>query len=730
MKCALALISLFAGSPALAAYASPSHTLGGSPTYRVPELLLPAVDTQALLDQDEILDPQALPARFAAPIPTDISPDTHGRWETLPNGDRLWRLHLVSPDALSLNLFFRHYELPDGAELHLYNPETGFAQGPYGAADNNSHGELWTPVVLGDRLMVELLVPAKAAFEPELLIARAHHGYRYFGTLETPAGPSPDQGSCNIDVICPEGDDWRTEIRSEAVYQLSGYWTCSGQMLNMVSREFKPYFLTANHCGISSGNAQSLVVYWNYESPSCGRLSGGSLNQNQRGASLRASRSFSDFCLVELDETPDAEWNVSYSGWDASDAVAQSCVAIHHPGTDEKAISFNTDRLISDAYLGNGNDGSHWQVNNWERGTTEPGSSGSGIWSPDHHLVGQLHGGYASCSSITADWYGKFSESWDRGTSASSRLKDWLDPDDTGIEVVDTSDPTPPAPILRFANSEFVDDCDGTSNGVLEPGETVTVDAEFEAFYGTIEGIQGRLRSLTPGVSMVDSIATWPDLAAGERSGPDSPFVIRLSSSVKCGTDLEFAVHVQYDGGTVSTSLDAPVGALGASSGTFVKRANIRIPDNNSAGVGSVLKVTGQASLLSLLVGVDISHTYVGDLAVSLTSPAGKTVQLLDRPGHPGDSCNNNDMLVAFDDEATTDLENHCAGSNPWFRGFGLPAQSLAEFRGAPINGDWTLTVQDRASQDSGTLNRWGIRFFDSDSAICDPCESLAQTGR
>jgi hypothetical protein len=63
------------------------------------------------------------------------------------------------------------------------------------------------------------------------------------------------------------------------------------------------------------------------------------------------------------------------------------------------------------------------------------------LWDPDHHLVGQLHGGYASCSSITSDYYGRLSRSWNGGGSSSNRLSDWLDPNGTGLLVLEGRDP-------------------------------------------------------------------------------------------------------------------------------------------------------------------------------------------------------------------------------------------------------------------------------------------------
>ncbi len=100
------------------------------------------------------------------------------------------------------------------------------------------------------------------------------------------------------------------------------------------------------------------------------------------------------------------------------------------------AISFNDNAVTSTDYLSYTVDATanHWRVDDWEDGTTEGGSSGSCLWDEfTQRCVGQLHGGYASCSSITSDWYGKLSVSWTGGGTDDSRLSNWLDPGDTGV---------------------------------------------------------------------------------------------------------------------------------------------------------------------------------------------------------------------------------------------------------------------------------------------------------
>ena len=92
-------------------------------------------------------------------------------------------------------------------------------------------------------------------------------------------------------------------------------------------------------------------------------------------------------------------------------------------------------KKISFDYNNASNAGNYWDVNQWEDGTTEPGSSGSPLFDGNtQRIIGQLYGGTASCTSITYDTYGKVSTSWSLG------LSDYLDPDNTGTNFIDGID--------------------------------------------------------------------------------------------------------------------------------------------------------------------------------------------------------------------------------------------------------------------------------------------------
>ena len=406
-----------------------------------------AAETRQREDRSESPGPYV----FATARSVSFNLQNSGTWETLPEGGRLWRLSIASPGAKSLSLGLTSYELPTGAKLWIYDGGRTTVQGPYTAKHRSDKGRLFTPVVPGEEITLELFVPAGAAFEPVLEVGRVHHAFRDF--IKSGGDKS---GGCNNDVVCPEGNPWRDQIRSVARYSAMGTGNCTGQLVNNTDGDFTPYFLSANHCGIDASNDDTMVFYWNFESPNCGDQGGGSLSDSQVGAVFRASWAPSDFVLVELSDVPDADFDTFYTGWDATGATPSSAVAIHHPSADEKAISFENQGLTTTAYKSDSSDASedHWRVADWDDGTTEPGSSGSCLWNPANSLcVGQLHGGFAACGNDDPDWYGKLSVSWEGGGSASTRLRDWLNPADDGTLLLPGADPPTPGPVMRLAET-------------------------------------------------------------------------------------------------------------------------------------------------------------------------------------------------------------------------------------------------------------------------------------
>jgi lysyl endopeptidase len=401
----------------------------------IDQRILRFVDVQGLrfADEDNALRP-GQPLRVAEPQATAYTLAGSGTWEQLPDG-RLWRLRVTSPGAVFLSFGLSDVRLPAGARLSFYSVERRFQDGPYTDRIHNSYGVFQSPAIPGDSAVIELFVPRGArrpAVEPSLVVSSVSHGYRDWNgfarvplrnglpTLESAVAAL---GACERDVNCPEGNSWQADKRAVA-RTYDGRFLCTGTLINNTAQDCRNLFLTANHCVSRSQTASGMVFYWNYENSTCGG-NDASTGFTSTGSTLRATSSSSDFTLLELSSAPSAAFNVYYAGWNRSTAAPSSGVGIHHPTGAAKKISFENDPLQDGGGFSGGWGATHWRVTGWDSGTTEGGSSGSGIWNSSHQVVGQLHGGTADCSGGW-DEYGKLASSWTLGASS------WLDPGATG----------------------------------------------------------------------------------------------------------------------------------------------------------------------------------------------------------------------------------------------------------------------------------------------------------
>ena len=181
---------------------------------------------------------------------------------------------------------------------------------------------------------------------------------------------------------------------------------------------------------------------FNYESPECENQNGPT-NMTVSGSTLLVNNSASDVALLLLNETPPLDYNVHYAGWDVSGLTPAIPVGIHHPAGDIKKISFDYDNAS--------NSGNYWDIDSWDDGTTEPGSSGSPLFDGEtHRIIGQLYGGVASCTNFGYDTYGKTSVSWGLG------LNTYLDPNNTGIEFINGIDAVDlPDPVISLIDDNL-----------------------------------------------------------------------------------------------------------------------------------------------------------------------------------------------------------------------------------------------------------------------------------
>jgi len=437
-----AILAALIVSPAIAQVAQPMGRIhpNAQPLGNVAGHGVPGLNRTALAADDINRAANGQPARFAVPNAVVINPNTHGTWEQLDDTWSLWRLSIKAPGAEHVNLGFQTFFMPAGARMQVYRTDYKDILRPFDSNDHQPTGQFWTPVVRGSDIVCEVYV--RTNLRQQLLLDMIHigSGYRFFGAGPTALTNNDGSGSCNVDVTCPQGAGWEGEISASAAISTGGSLFCSGSMINNTAQDGRNFFLTANHCGVGSGQAPSLVCYWNYDAVSCGSNSA-PLNQFTIGSTWRAGWSTSDFTLVELNSTPNPNWGVTYAGWNRGSGNASSAVAIHHPSGDSKKISFENQSTQTTNY-GSSNqnsNGTHVRVVDWDVGTTEGGSSGSPLFDQNHRIIGQLHGGGAACGNNLSDWYGRFFRSWTGGGNNNSRLSNWLDPLGTGQLTLDTS---------------------------------------------------------------------------------------------------------------------------------------------------------------------------------------------------------------------------------------------------------------------------------------------------
>jgi len=118
---------------------------------------------------------------------------------------------------------------------------------------------------------------------------------------------------------------------------------------------------------------------------------------------------------------------------------------------------------------------------------------------------------------------------------------------------------------------------------------------------------------------------------------------------------------------------------------TFEEIAGLTIPDNNQEGITSSIDVDAHGLVDEIEVFVDITHTYIGDLNVSLQAPSGQQITLHDQQGWEADN-----IIKTYKLDNTPALQTLLRES---------------------VGGVWELKVTDLAGADIGKLNKWRMKI-------------------
>lgn len=422
---------------------------------RVNPIVLPPLDLEAIHAEDSINDlDKTQPWRYGITRPVQINLNEVGVWTELPNGrGKIWQVPIKSTDAINVSVNFSDFYMPSGGRFYLFNEERTETSKVYTSENNRPNNLLGSWFVKGDVIWLEYYEPLSVSENVSLEVVSVIHGYR-LGILDDLERGLNDSGDCNYDVNCSIGSDFddKKDILKKAValLNLGNGYLCTASLMNNTAEDKTPYLLTANHCLQNSDpSLWSIRFNWISPNPVCaveGVSTDLQTNFTMSGGELRANNDKSDFALVELYNHIPESWDISFAGWDNSDVLPEYEVGIHHPNGDIMKIC----RDDSGAQKENANGTDVWLIggvsagtgNGWELGTTESGSSGSPLFDQNGRVIGQLYGGQSFCDGTSNngdyDVYGRMGVSWNTGNAPNNRLKEWLDPLNTGQTTVET----------------------------------------------------------------------------------------------------------------------------------------------------------------------------------------------------------------------------------------------------------------------------------------------------
>lgn len=452
-----------------------------TPLGQLPTVFLKEVNNDSLSAADEQLGYRN---RYGIAQNVNITPETSGVWDTLGNGDRIWRIRIVSPGAVSQFFLFSSYQLSSNAELYVIDENTNYYKGPYSHHNNkpyNRHSIGSTP---GSAHILELYEPIAESGENNPTLAKVYQGYQFAPPSEPNnkgkgeqilkrfSGSLTTSGACNPNVNCPYGDEWCREKYAVCLLEMPTPFSlihCTGTLINNTANNFRPFVLSDWHCTNQiydddcalTENEKEWVEDWvfvfnwwanpNSDCANSGTLAQALANINGKeysGGIFRAGYRPTDMLLVEILSTDNGgEFDVPptrefyYAGWSRSETLPTQATILHHPSGDvmKFAQCYTASNIVAegkghdcaDGYL-DGNrpiTSNNWQVE-WDIGHGEPGTSGSAMFDQDHYIRGQLtsHAENFNCS-LHERWatFGKFHVSWDGGGTYDTQLSYWLD---------------------------------------------------------------------------------------------------------------------------------------------------------------------------------------------------------------------------------------------------------------------------------------------------------------
>lgn len=458
---------------------------------------------------------------YACPVELALNPANSGQWYQ-SGGMKIWQLSIKSEAALSIGLVFTKYHLPPGARLFVSNAEKELVYGAFTSANNKAFRKLAIYPFPGDEVWIQYEEPLDAAFEADLELGTVYHDFLGVVSMKN-RWKQRASGACNVDINC--GNNSGLENEQRAVCRIfAGGELGTGTLLNNTVQDGQPLLLSAHHVYHKTepntsvkGIAEISLFDFNYERPFCVPIDGSDI-QSVSGSTLLSSFDSLDFVLVELSEMPPPSYRPYFAGWDASGLIPANSYTIHHPNGDVKKITHDEGTCDSLSFSGGFIRFGHWEVLNWESGTTESGSSGSGLFSQEKRLFGTLSGGAASCKVNGYDAFARFDKMWNYRKENNQQLATWLDAGGTGTKVMDGFDPYVEENLQCTLVSNYMTE-DALEN--TRELQALSQATEFADRFDQLEGAS--LAGISIGIQSYKIQSQSPEMSIRIYSGDESP---------------------------------------------------------------------------------------------------------------------------------------------------------------------------------------------------------------
>jgi hypothetical protein len=352
-------------------------------------------------------------------VPGNAEGTTVGRWTAVAGGFAA-QASLTSPGADALRVAIDLANVPVDVEMVFFGSAApDRLVGPVRVGDVRDRTDpWWSPITDGETQTVEFFSRTRAGALPVRLTAAAHVFTTVASEFTKRGQDIGSAGACNVDIKCStlQGSQAFLNTRNavaQMVFNDAGHvYLCTGTLLNDTAPSTQiPWFLGANHCFDNETTplktpsqmqfvANSLTTLWFFEAQSCGARTVPPYTQLIGGATFLYNNPRADVLFLRLnDPAPSGSF---FAAWSNNPlASGSSVITIHHPEGDLKKVSQGSMIGTSNPDVPGGSALLFSEVR-WSSGTTEPGSSGAGLFTFDgsqYLLRGALWGGSALCSN-------------------------------------------------------------------------------------------------------------------------------------------------------------------------------------------------------------------------------------------------------------------------------------------------------------------------------------------